>query len=326
MAKQPRIEFAGAFYHVTSRGNRKQPIFLSDEDRYFFLNCLREAHERFGVIAHAYCLMGNHYHLFLETPRGNLSRIMHLINLKYSSYFNQKHSHEGHTFQARFRATLVQAAEYAREVASYVHLNPVRAGLVARPEDYEWSNYREYMGLASPVPWTSNSFVLRLFGTCLSEARQAYEGHILLRMSQGFPNPFESAKATGILAKPEFIENIRRSMPATSGVLSKPDFLGVGASLPSLAQVQTLTDAVLGRESSLSRKIAIHISHTTTGHSLRSIGEFFGIGESGIADICRRTRKELIHNETLARIIGEIVIRLRRECQSVKEGTGSSQG
>jgi REP element-mobilizing transposase RayT len=327
MARPRRIEYPGAFYHVTTRGNRRQAIFKGDDDRFFFLSCLRQAHERFGVVVHVYCLMENHYHLFLETPEGNLSRIMHLVNLKYSNYFNLKHSNTGHTFQSRFRATLVQAKEYAREVAPYIHLNPVRAGLVHGPEDYEWSNYREYLGLASPEPWTSTSFVLRLFGPSPSEAMKAYERYVVGRASRGLSDLFAGAKQTGILGKPDFVEQMRKSPPNGSRLLAERDYLGIKGSRPrpTLQQIRTQTDVVMGRESSFSRKIAIYVSHKATDHSLKAIGEFFGIGESGISDICRRTRKEVVHNGTLARIVEEIEIRLRLECEKEKERTRSSQ-
>jgi putative transposase len=325
MARIGRVEFPGAFYHITNRGNRQLPIFASAEDRFLFLSCLREGHERFGAVIHVYCLMDNHYHLFLQTPGGDLSRIMHLVNLKYASYFNLKCSQTGHTFQSRFGATLVQAREYAREVAPYIHLNPVRAGLVCRPEDYEWSNYREYLGLAPPEPWTSNSFVLDLFGLSLPEARKSYEKYVLWRASQAFYNPFEAARKTGILGKQEFVKQVQKSLPDRANQLAERDFLGIGGSRfrPTFQQIQIQTDVVLGRESSLSRKVAIYISHKTTDHSLKAISEFFGIGESGISDICRRTRREVVHNDTLARIIEEIELKLRQEYE--KEGTRSAQ-
>lgn len=312
MARLLRIEFPGAFYHVTSRGNRKQTIFISDDDRFFFFNCLREAHERFGVIIHVYCLMQNHYHLFLETPSGNLSRIMHFINLKYSNYFNLKHQHCGHTFQSRFHAILVQATEYAKEVAAYIHLNPVRAGIVDRPEEYDWSNYREYLGIANPLPWTENAFVLRLFGASLPEARKEYEKHVMARLAQKQPNPLAPANKTGILGSPEFIDHIRKSFPARTDRPDEPDPIRLNRIMtrPELRQILLETEAVLGPTNRQIRKIAVYISHMATDHPLKSIGGFFGIGESAVADICRRMKKELTCNDTLARSIKEITLRL----------------
>lgn len=312
MARLPRIEFPGAFYHVTSRGNRKQPIFIDDDDRHFFLNCLREAYERFGVVIHVFCLMGNHYHLFLETPDGNLSRIMHLINLKYSSYFNTKHAHCGHTFQSRFQATLVQAKEYAQEVAPYIHLNPVRAGIVERPEDYAWSNYREYLGTGPSRPWTESGFVLSLFGSSPHEARKAYQAHVLARMMRGDPSPLAAAKKTGILGSSDFVALVTRAFSKPADRQESPSQVRLSGpqNRPEMRLILKETEAVLGPESRFVRNIAIHIGHTATDHSLKTLGEFFGLGESGIANICRRMKRELDHNESLARAVKDIVFRL----------------
>lgn len=312
MARLPRIEFPGAFYHVTSRGNRKQPIFIDDDDRHFFLNCLREAHERFGVVIHVYCLMGNHYHLFLETPDGNLSRIMHLINLKYSSYFNAKNAHSGHTFQSRFQATLVQAKEYAQEVAPYIHLNPVRAGLVNLPEDYAWSNYREYLGIGPFRPWTKSGFVLGLFGRSPFEARKAYQAHVQARMLRGDSSPLTAAKETGILGSQAFVVLMMKAFlrPADRQETPSHARLSGPQNRPELRRILQESEAVLGPKSRFVRNIAIHIGHAATDHSLKTIGEFFGISESGIANICRRMKRELDQNETLARAVKDIVFRL----------------
>ena len=142
MARPLRIEYPGAFYHVTSRGNEQKDIFKSDFDREKFLSYLVSASERYGAEIHAYCLMTNHYHMMLETPLGNLSQIMKHINSSYTSYFNIKHKRVGHLLQGRYKAILVQADAYAAELSRYIHLNPVRAGMVKFPEDYRWTSYR----------------------------------------------------------------------------------------------------------------------------------------------------------------------------------------
>jgi len=195
MTRPLRIDYPGAFYHITCRGNRKQPIFLSDEDRVFFLGCLREAHERFGLRIHAFCLMGNHYHLFAEAPEGGISKIMHLINTRYSNYFNKKCDRTGHTFQSRFSAILVEARGYALELTAYIHLNPVRAELVDLPEEYDWSDYRVYMGLTPSQSWNSQQRVLRMLGKNAERARDEYRRFVLDRM--GNPRPSTPPGSSG---------------------------------------------------------------------------------------------------------------------------------
>jgi REP element-mobilizing transposase RayT len=145
VARPLRIEYPGAFYHVTSRGNERRTVFQSNRDREKYLSYLESAHERYGAVIHVYCLMGNHYHLLLETPRANLSKILHYINGAYTTYFNIKRSRSGHLFQGRFKGILVDKDEYCKELSRYVHLNPVRAGMVKAPLEYPWSSYRYFV-------------------------------------------------------------------------------------------------------------------------------------------------------------------------------------
>lgn len=138
MGRPLRIEYPGAFYHVTSRGNEKKEVFKSQKDREKFLSYLESATERYGAAIHVYCLMSNHYHLLVETPEGNLSQIMRHINGAYTNYFNTKRQRAGHLFQGRYKAILVEKDAYSLELSRYIHLNPVRAGMVQLPEDYRW--------------------------------------------------------------------------------------------------------------------------------------------------------------------------------------------
>jgi putative transposase len=153
MVRPLRIEYPGAVYHVTSRGDRREPIAKDDTDRALFLDVLGQALQRFSAQAWAYCLMGNHYHLVLHTREANLSRLMRQINGVYTQTFNRRHGLTGHLFQGRFKAILVDSDSYLLEVCRYVDLNPVRAQMVKRPDAYTWSSYRALAGLAEPAPW-----------------------------------------------------------------------------------------------------------------------------------------------------------------------------
>ena len=167
MARPLRIQYPGAVYHITSRGNERKDVFKSKRDREKFLSYLKTATERYGAKIHVYCLMGNHYHLLLETPEGNLSQIMRHINGAYTTYFNTKRNRSGHLFQERIKAILVEADEYATHLSRYIHLNPERAGMVGNPVDYPWTSYRHYIGREKPPEWLVTDFVLGFFGrTC----------------------------------------------------------------------------------------------------------------------------------------------------------------
>ena len=146
MARPHRIEFARAVYHVTARGDRQEAIFLDDQDRLLFLDLLAQALERFDACALAYCLMDNHYHLVLCTRQPNLSALMRHVNGVFTQRVNRRHGKVGHVFQGRYKAILVDRDAYLLEVCRYVDLNPVRAGMVAAPQDWPWSSYRALTG------------------------------------------------------------------------------------------------------------------------------------------------------------------------------------
>jgi putative transposase len=146
MARPLRLEFEGALYHVTSRGDRREPIFEDDTDRRRLLEIVEQGMERFDAVVFAYCLMDNHYHFVLHTHQPNLSRLMRHINGVYTQAYNRRHRKVGHLFQGRFKAVLVDKDAYLLEVCRYVDLNPVRAGMVRRPQDWTWSSYRAHTG------------------------------------------------------------------------------------------------------------------------------------------------------------------------------------
>lgn len=153
MARPLRIEFPGAVYHVTSRGDRREHIFEDDQDRRSLLSVVAQASERFNARMLAYCLMGNHYHFVLHTHCANLSRVMRHINGVYSQRFNRRHGLVGHLLQGRFHAILVDQDAYLLQVCRYVDLNPVRAKLVDDPADWPWSSYRSHVGMDRGVGW-----------------------------------------------------------------------------------------------------------------------------------------------------------------------------
>lgn len=153
MSRPLRIEFPGAVYHVTSRGDRREPIYRDDVDRHTQLAVLAEATARFDAQVLAYCLMGNHYHLVLCTRSGALSRLMRQLNGVYTQAFNRRHGLVGHLFQGRFKAVLVDTDRYLVALSRYVERNPVAAGLVRLPERWPWSSCRAHLGLEPAPPW-----------------------------------------------------------------------------------------------------------------------------------------------------------------------------
>ena len=172
MARPLRIEFPGAFYHVTSRGDRREAIYEDDEDRVAFLDVLGAVVTDFEWQCLAYCLMTNHYHLFVQTAHGNLSNGMRQLNGVFTQWSNKRYRRSGHLFQGRYKGILVDSASYFQEVCRYVVLNPVRARMVADPAAWPWSSFRATVGLESAPSWLAVEAVLAAFGRMRNEAQE----------------------------------------------------------------------------------------------------------------------------------------------------------
>ena len=220
MSRPLRIEFPGAHYHVTSRGNARRKIFLDDVDREVFLVTLAWVVERFKWVCHAYCLMDNHFHLLIETPEPNLSRGMRQLNGVYTQGFNRRHSKVGHLFQGRFKSILVERDSYLLELARYVVLNPVRAKTVKTPDDYAWSSYRATLGLAPAVAGLSTDWLLGQFAKTRPVARQRYQRFVQDGISQ--PSPWKELKGQVLLGSEAFVEKMRPQLNATERVTEIP--------------------------------------------------------------------------------------------------------
>ena len=208
MARPLRLEFAGAVYHVTSRGDRREDIFVDDEDRQAWLSVLSLVCERFNWVVHAYCQMSNHYHLLLETPDGNLSAGMRQLNGLYTQRVNRRHGLVGHLFQGRYKAILIQKEAHLLELSRYVVLNPVRAKMVASPEEWPWSSYCYCFQDQFAPKWLDIDWLLGQFGTQRSQARKAYQAFVM--EGRGVASPLLATRNQLILGDDAFVERHRQ--------------------------------------------------------------------------------------------------------------------
>jgi REP element-mobilizing transposase RayT len=308
LARQLRIKYPGADYHVFSRGNQKLPIFHTDDDRYFYLKCLREAHEKFAVIVHVYCLMPNHYHLILETPLANLSSMMHFLNTSYTIYFNKKNKRCGHLFQGRYKSILIEAESYAQELSRYIHLNPVRSEIVDLPEQFPWSSYRAYMGFAMPEKWLETGFILSLFGTHPDAARRSYDAFVKEGIGKQASDSIKHAMRTGIMGSEEFVARIKKEFLGEG--VEKPDRekpqLRKLRKKPDLGMILSAAEKVLGSRNKLLIPIAIMISSKNTAYKLKEIGDFFLMSISGASTARNKARVAIEGNAVLSRAVDKI--------------------
>lgn len=218
MARPLRLELPGGVYHVISRGNARETVYRDDRDRRRFLAILDQVADRMNLACHAYRLMGNHYHLVLETPDANLSHSLRHLNGLYAQYFNRRHDRVGHLFQGRFKSILVEKESYLLTLAKYVVLNPVRAGLVSRAEEWRWSSYRAQIGLAVAPEFLTVDTLLACFSTT-NRARARSE---FRRFVDTDRDELEVEEASSILGSDAFVASQSSRVEARAPITEIP--------------------------------------------------------------------------------------------------------
>jgi putative transposase len=209
MSRPLRIEYPGAFYHITARGNARQRIFLNDADRKLFLGVLADTAARYNWLCHAYCLMDNHYHLLLETLDPNLSLGMRQLNGVYTQRFNRQHSRVGHVFQGRFKSILVEKEAHLVELSRYIVLNPVAAGMVTHPSEYAWSSFNCTAKSVKKPEFLYLDWLLSQFSSKKGEARKHYREYVLLGLSLSIEKPWKKLVGQIILGSEDFVSDIQ---------------------------------------------------------------------------------------------------------------------
>lgn len=264
MARPLRLEYAGALYHVTARGDRREDIYRDEVDRQAWLEGLAMACQRFNWVVHAYCQMTNHYHLLVETVEGNLSRGMRQLNGHYTQRFNRRHGLVGHLYQGRYKAILVQKEGYLLELSRYVVLNPVRAGLVRRPEDWPWSSYRALIGRASTPQWLDTHWLLGQFGRQRKKAIRAYRDFVT--EGKGIPSPLEQTRNQLLLGDDAFVEGYQQDKP--------PEELRE----VSKAQRRSVALSLVAYEKRFpNRDDAMASAYLSGAYTMAEIGQHFGV-------------------------------------------------
>jgi REP element-mobilizing transposase RayT len=277
MARPLRIEFAGALYHVTSRGDGREDIYLGDGDKVVFLEVLSSVCEQFNWVCHAYCLMSNHYHLLIETPDGNLSQGMRQLNGVYTQRFNREHGRVGHVFQGRYKAILVEKDSYLLELARYIVLNPVRAGLVRSAKDWPWSSYRATSGQLQPPDWLTVEGILSAFGVRKTKATEGYKQFIAEGKNQ--PSPWTLLKNQIYLGSDKFVQRLQQRVEAGKDLRE----------IPSPQRRPIAKPLSVYEEKASDRDTAIFLAYHSGGYSMKEIGDYFGLHYSRVSQIITKS-------------------------------------
>ena len=279
MTRPLRIEYAGAVYHVTSRGNERKPVFTSDEDRHRFLNTLQHVNKRYNWICHAYCLMDNHYHLLIETPDGNLALGMRQLNGVYTQLFNKARGRAGHLFQGRYKAILIQKDSHLLEVCRYVVLNPVRAKMVEAPEAWKWSSYRATAGPEGGHPCLTKDWVLGQFSRKRASAEKDYRQFVRQGIGRAI---WHEVRGQAVLGEAAFVDRLVDHLRRQKDIPDIPRSQRY-ADRPGLDKI--FSPRVLQDRQKRNRKIAEAVD--TYGYTQRAVARHLDMHYSYISLILR---------------------------------------
>jgi len=317
MARPLRIEFAGALYHVISRGNERRPIVRDDADRRKRLEWLRRTVETYGWRLHAFVLMNNHDHLFVETPEPNLSAGMQHYNGSYTGYFNRRHGRTGHLFQGRFRGHLIEEEGHYLEISRYVHLNPVRVGLVARPEQWTWGSCPGYIRATRTLEWIRYDDVLREFGRYLPQARRAYGQFLRAGLEESPSSPFGGAVGGLIVGSSAFVARIRRMLDDTPADPDVPQLERVRYRPPLAVIVAVVADhfgvdparwAPGRRSDDAARAVGAYLARRRFGYPATEIAAALGYRDhSGVGRAVRRVEQGSVELQKAVKTLQERV-------------------
>jgi REP element-mobilizing transposase RayT len=307
MGRPLRIEYPGAFYHVTSRGNERREIFLAQKNYERMIGYLESATKRYGAQIHCFCLMSNHYHLLLETPRGNLHQILHHLNTAYTNYFNAKTGRVGHLFQGRYRAILVDQDHYALELSRYIHLNPVRAHMVKDPLLYPWSSYTDYAGDRKRRDWVKTEWILGQISRHEKRARKGYRKFVGEASGSEVKDPLNQVVSSAILGSEEFVDWVREKWIEKRARHRDLPSLRRISKWPGILSIQKETETLFGKEVDESRRVAMYLSHRLSGQSLGEIGRHFGgIGPSAVSQNTWRLEERLEEDTKLLEKVNQL--------------------
>lgn len=301
MARPLRIQLACGLYHITGRGNERKSIFFTKKDYEKFREYIRNASLKYGFILHCYVLMQNHYHLVGETPQANISAVMHYINSSYTTYINKKRGRSGHLFQGRYKSVLVDRDSYLLELSRYVHLNPLRAGIVKKPEDYLWSSYRAYVD-STIDDIVQRDFIWTTVSPSLKDAPAHYRAFVEEAIGVSQESPFAHTRGMAILGGQKFVQDVIERMGnskiedrevALRKELRSPMLMSVTA-LEVISQALHIPVAAIVDQKGHYRNLTVYLVKKYTTEPNKEIGRIFGnISYSAVSQIAKRFGKKL---------------------------------
>lgn len=326
MSRPLRIEYENALYHVMARGIRKEPIFFQDIDRIYFLEKIADMVIKYKSIIHSYVLMPNHYHILIETPQANLSKMMHFLNCSYANWFNQEYKIVGPLLQGRFKAKLIEQEEYFCNASAYIHLNPLRASLVKSAEEYRWSSYSCFVGERPSPPWLSHEILLSEFAGDSNDYRcfvienylakkdlmyeSLYENRSMIMGSDAFKKKIQE------MAQKKISEESKREIPQYHILVR----ISINELKTILLDVLEIPEEVLYKSTrnNMYKKIALHVFNRYADATQETIARLFSMHNSAVShaarEIAEMAKKDVGLADLLNRINKSI---MSRKCQAL---------
>ena len=311
MPRKPRLHFPGAVYHVILRGNSGQDIFFDSSDRTRFFLLLQETVERFEHRIHAFCLMTTHVHLAIQVCDVPLSRIMQNIGFRYTQYINRKYKRTGHLFQGRYKPLLIDADSYLLELIRYIHLNPVRAGMVQRPAEYIWSSHSIYLGAHRP-PWLCVDWALAQFAGTSDLAADRFKAFVDQALGEGYRKDFHRGSFEGrVLGDDTFIEQalLKADEERRAGLALGQVVEGVCSAFQlSTAELRAPGKAQPAAEA---RAVAAFFVRNVDSLSLSELAGFLNRDLSGLSQAALRIERRTGRDELLRKKLEKVSETLR---------------
>jgi REP element-mobilizing transposase RayT len=309
MPRAIRIRFENAWYHVMNRGAARKQIFQSDEQRLYFLDLLEQCYELFNLEIHAYCLMGNHFHLLVKTPRPSLSEAMWFLCASYARKFNRQNKIDGPLFRGRFKAIVIDAEDYLVQVSRYIHRNPVEAKLVDSPSEFVWSSYAGYRNPSTAPAWLTTKEILRRMGaqTCFGDYCRFVENDSYPSMREFY----NSRRVPGVLGSKEFRHYVSGfgfpdAAPKTGAkVIGSAETIKTEIARFLHIPPEKIIESVPGRANP-GRLIAIHLVEKLSGLSSAEIAECFGLKQSTLAVTLCKLRAKVSNDHEFAKTLEDI--------------------
>ena len=311
------MQYPGAWYHVMNRGLNRASIFLDQKDYESFLKVMEESCQLYQVKVAAYCLMGNHYHMVVNTPKGNLARFLRHVNGVYTQRFNRKHKRDGPLFRGRYKAILIEAGLYLKQLVRYVHLNPIEAKIVKDIDKYPWTSHGEYLNRNAAKKWVEVDTVLGEFGRKKGKAIAEYRRFVEDGVDNEIKEFYGKKKQEWILGSEDFQETIKEQISETGWqeeIVEKKEVVGQARVKKVLEKVQEaygiskekLLEGRRGKEN-VPKKIALALAREESGMTLSQLAEIFGLRTyRTVAAHCYRIKKQMQKDEKLRKIYEKI--------------------